>query len=134
MDGHGFEAEGRPAVKYVDDPELAYVMLRYREVHDFVHVLTGIETSVEGELVLKWIELLQTGLPMTLLCATVGPLRLSSQSRRLLLMEWVPWAARTAVQVLMPACDGPVFLAVCRLSSRVSSKSPFLYQPSRRII
>ena len=53
MDGHGFEAEGRPAVKYVDDPELAYVMLRYREVHDFVHVLTGIETSVEGELVLK---------------------------------------------------------------------------------
>jgi ubiquinone biosynthesis protein COQ4 len=99
MDAHGFDAEGRPAVKYVDDAEAAYVMLRYREVHDFLHVLTGLDTSVEAEVIQKWLELLQTGLPMTLLSATVGPLRLSGQDRRLLLTEWAPWAARAAVQM-----------------------------------
>jgi len=99
MDSHGFDAAERPPVKYVDDPELAYVMLRYREVHDFLHVLTGLGTSVEAEIVQKWLELLQTGLPMTLLSATVGPLRISSTDRRLLLTEWVPWAARAAVQM-----------------------------------
>jgi len=99
MDSQGFEAEGRPSVKYVDDPELAYVMLRYREVHDFLHVLTGLDTSVEGEIIQKWLELMQTGLPMTLLSATVGPLHLSSEHRRLLLTEWVPWSARVAVQM-----------------------------------
>lgn len=28
-------------VKYVDDTGLAYVMQRYREVHDLVHVMNG---------------------------------------------------------------------------------------------
>ena len=99
MDGYGFEPEGRPNVKYIDDPDDAYVMLRYREVHDFLHVLTGLGTSVEAEIIQKWLELLQTGLPMTLLSATVGPLRLAGRDRRLLLTEWAPWAARTAVQM-----------------------------------
>ena len=29
-------------MKYVDDKDLAYVMQRYREVHDFVHTLAGL--------------------------------------------------------------------------------------------
>ncbi|KAF1743747.1 hypothetical protein MXB_4332 [Myxobolus squamalis] len=29
-------------VHYIDDVELAYVMQRYREIHDFNHVLSGI--------------------------------------------------------------------------------------------
>lgn len=28
-------------VKYVDDTGLAYVMQRYREVHDLIHVVNG---------------------------------------------------------------------------------------------
>jgi len=32
MASHGFRPESRPPVRYVDDPELAYVMLRFREV------------------------------------------------------------------------------------------------------
>lgn len=28
-------------VKYVDDTGLAYVMQRYREVHDLIHVING---------------------------------------------------------------------------------------------
>ena len=29
-------------MKYVDDKDLAYVMQRYREVHDFVHTLASL--------------------------------------------------------------------------------------------
>ena len=34
-------ADERPSVRFVDDEELAYIMRRYRECHDYVHVLTG---------------------------------------------------------------------------------------------
>jgi ubiquinone biosynthesis protein COQ4 len=37
MDSHKFDAKGRPSVSYVDDPELAYVMLRYREARTRTH-------------------------------------------------------------------------------------------------
>lgn len=48
------KVQNRPEVKFVDDAELAYVMKRYREVHDFWHVLTGVPTTVLGEIALKW--------------------------------------------------------------------------------
>ncbi|KAJ3028936.1 UNVERIFIED_CONTAM: Ubiquinone biosynthesis protein [Siphonaria sp. JEL0065] len=73
------------------DEELKYVMLRYRQVHDFFHVLTGLGTSLEEEIAVKWFELAQTGLPMTLLSGLLGPLRLSSADRKLLFTEHVPW-------------------------------------------
>ncbi|ELR18327.1 coenzyme Q4like protein isoform 1, putative [Acanthamoeba castellanii str. Neff] len=53
MRGHEFTPDERPAVRFVDDAELAYVMQRYREVHDFWHVLTGVPTTVLGEIALK---------------------------------------------------------------------------------
>ena len=43
MTSHGFLADERAQVRFVDDPELAYVMLRYRQVHDFWHVLAGMK-------------------------------------------------------------------------------------------
>eukprot|EP00117_Sycon_ciliatum_P022125 scpid86842/ scgid2598/ Ubiquinone biosynthesis protein COQ4 homolog, mitochondrial; Coenzyme Q biosynthesis protein 4 homolog len=77
MDSHGYSPDERPPVKYVDDAELAYVMQRYREVHDFIHTLTGLPTSVYGEVVAKWFEMLQTGLPMCMLSSFFGPLQLT---------------------------------------------------------
>lgn len=56
--------------------ERAYVMLRYRQSHDLLHVLTGLSISLTAELALKLFEFQQTGLPMTLGSALVGPLRL----------------------------------------------------------
>lgn len=35
-------------VKFVDDKDLAYVMQRYREVHDFVHTLAGLSIRFES--------------------------------------------------------------------------------------
>eukprot|EP00903_Cladosiphon_okamuranus_P006754 g6588.t2 len=76
MKGNKFSPDSRSAVQYVDDPDLAYVMRRYREVHDLWHVLSGLPPTVEGELALKWFELVQTGLPVCALGAVVGPLAL----------------------------------------------------------
>eukprot|EP00951_Prasinocladus_malaysianus_P042861 scaffold526757_cov21-Prasinocladus_malaysianus.AAC.1 len=46
-------------VRFVDDPELAYVAARSREVHDFWHVLFDCHTNVLGELALKAVEAVQ---------------------------------------------------------------------------
>jgi ubiquinone biosynthesis protein COQ4 len=59
MSEHGYRASERPEVKFVDDEELAYVMTRYRQVHDFFHVLSELPTTVTGELGVKWLELIQ---------------------------------------------------------------------------
>ena len=96
MRTHGFDADERAAVTLVDgDEELAWVMTRYRQVHDLWHVLCGLPPSVLGELALKWFELVQTRLPVAGLSAVVGPLSLHSwEERRLLARVYVPWAAR----------------------------------------
>eukprot|EP00951_Prasinocladus_malaysianus_P042860 scaffold526756_cov36-Prasinocladus_malaysianus.AAC.2 len=47
------------SVRFVDDPELAYVAARSREVHDFWHVLFDCHTNVLGELALKAVEAVQ---------------------------------------------------------------------------
>lgn len=54
---------------------------RYREVHDLWHVLSELPPTVEGELALKWFELIQTGLPVCALGAVFGPLALPSTER-----------------------------------------------------
>lgn len=95
---HGFDPDERHQVKYIADPELMYVMTRYRQCHDFWHVLTGLPPTVLGELGLKWLELLQTGLPVAALSATVGSLRLSTSDRQVLTHHYLPWAIRVSQQ------------------------------------
>jgi ubiquinone biosynthesis protein COQ4 len=98
MQHHGFHPEARDAVKYIDDPELAYVMLRYRQIHDFSHVLCDLPPTVLGELALKWLELLQTGLPVAALSVTAGALQLSPHERQILSEVYLPWAVETSQQ------------------------------------
>ena len=92
LERYGFDPDDRTPVALVDDEELAYVLLRYRQVHDFWHVLFGLPPTVHGELVLKWFELVHTGLPVAAFSALFGPLRLSSKQRRRLYDAHVPWA------------------------------------------
>ncbi|XP_031551971.1 ubiquinone biosynthesis protein COQ4 homolog, mitochondrial-like isoform X2 [Actinia tenebrosa] len=94
-------ADTRTAVKFVDDKELAYVMQRYRDVHDFVHTLSGIPTvSIAGEIAVKWFEFTQTQLPMCALGAMFGPLNINVtvKERRDLLMHYIPWAVSAGLQ------------------------------------
>ena len=53
MRSQGFAPEDRQAVRFIADAELAYVLQRYREAHDFWHVLCGLPTTVHGEIALK---------------------------------------------------------------------------------
>ncbi|XP_053552140.1 ubiquinone biosynthesis protein COQ4 homolog, mitochondrial [Bombina bombina] len=93
LDVNRVTPDTRMPVKFVDDEELAYVAQRYREVHDLLHTLLGMPTNMLGEVVVKWFEAVQTGLPMCILGAMFGPLRLNS--RRLnILTELVPWAVQ----------------------------------------
>ncbi|GBG30155.1 Ubiquinone biosynthesis protein coq4, mitochondrial [Hondaea fermentalgiana] len=82
---HGFEFGTRPQVRYVEDPELAYIMQRYRDTHDLLHAICGVPVSVSGEVALKWFEMVQTGLPMTALAAFAGGLRAEPSMRSSLL-------------------------------------------------
>ncbi len=91
---HGFSADARAEVRLLCDPELAYVMARYREVHDFWHVLAGLPPTVLGEVALKWLEMVQTGLPVAALAALAGPARLPATERALLRGVLAPWALR----------------------------------------
>ncbi|KAG1179029.1 hypothetical protein G6F70_004393 [Rhizopus microsporus] len=92
LKGEGVTPDTRCEVQFVDDEELAYVMNRYRQIHDFFHTLTGLGVTVEEEVALKWFEWVQTGLPMTMLASLFGPLRLTWTERIRLYRDYVPWA------------------------------------------
>nr|XP_033817020.1 ubiquinone biosynthesis protein COQ4 homolog, mitochondrial isoform X2 [Geotrypetes seraphini] len=91
LDDNKVSPDTRMPVKFVDNEELAYVIQRYREVHDLMHTLLGMPTNMLGEVVVKWFEAIQTGLPMCILGATLGPLRLNSKKLHVLATELLPW-------------------------------------------
>lgn len=94
LTSNGFDPTERKVCRFVDEPHLRYVMQRYREVHDFWHVLSGLPPTVVGEVALKWLEMVHTGLPMAALSALVAPARLPSAQRRALTRHLAPWAVR----------------------------------------
>ena len=63
-------------VKFIENPDLAYVMTRYRECHDLVHTVLAMPTHMLGEVTVKWVEALNTGLPMCYGAAVFGAIRL----------------------------------------------------------
>ena len=80
--GHEYQAmlerqnispDTRVPVKYVEDEEAAYVMLRYRQIHDFLHLLLDAPTNFEGESAVKAFEFSQTGFAVPFLGATAAP-------------------------------------------------------------
>eukprot|EP00697_Spironema_sp_BW2_P013512 gnl/Spiro4/3651_TR1795_c0_g1_i3.p1 gnl/Spiro4/3651_TR1795_c0_g1~~gnl/Spiro4/3651_TR1795_c0_g1_i3.p1 ORF type:complete len:173 (-),score=32.93 gnl/Spiro4/3651_TR1795_c0_g1_i3:179-697(-) len=96
LNNYTLDADSRRAVTFVDDEELAYVLQRYREVHDFWHCLFELPPTVEGELALKWIEMIQTGLPMPTIAAFFGPLALPPSQIVHLSTHYIPWVLRSA--------------------------------------
>ncbi|KAJ7988593.1 hypothetical protein DPEC_G00325160 [Dallia pectoralis] len=98
LEGNRVTPDSRANVKFVDNEELAYVMQRYREVHDLLHTLLGMPTNMLGEVAVKWFEAVQTGLPMCFLGAILGPLRLSSSRLEPLVTSLGPWAVRNGRQ------------------------------------
>eukprot|EP01059_Diplonema_ambulator_P029219 TRINITY_DN48469_c0_g1_i1.p2 TRINITY_DN48469_c0_g1~~TRINITY_DN48469_c0_g1_i1.p2 ORF type:complete len:180 (+),score=40.80 TRINITY_DN48469_c0_g1_i1:23-541(+) len=92
MERNGFRPSERPSVHFIDDPELAYIMARYRETHDFAHALTGLTSSVPSEMVLKAFEYHQTNLPMTGLASFGGAIHLNPLELHYVVNKGFPWA------------------------------------------
>lgn len=91
---HGFDPDARPAVRFVADERLAYVAARYREAHDFWHVLFRLPPTVLGETALKAVEARQFGLPAAAAAALVAPARLSAADAAAYRGTLLPWAVR----------------------------------------
>ncbi|KAI1730576.1 coenzyme Q (ubiquinone) biosynthesis protein coq4 domain-containing protein [Ditylenchus destructor] len=88
--------DARPPVQYVDDPELVFVMQRYRETHDFTHTLLEMRPNMLGEVTVKYFEAIQLGLPMCIMAAIFGGVRLGPKHREQLLKHNLPWVVEQA--------------------------------------
>lgn len=88
--------DSRDTVSFVDDEELAYVMQRYREIHDITHMVLDMPTNMVGEVAVKWVEGIQTGLPMCIGGAILGPLRFTPKQKKKY-EKILPWAIRVGI-------------------------------------
>ena len=93
MDQRGFIPSHRPPPK-LNPNQSTYVLLRLREVHDFLHVLFACPTTVEGELALKGVEFANCQLPISALAAIIARIQLDEKSQHRLHKELLPWAVR----------------------------------------
>ena len=101
---HKFNPDDRAPIQHKHvfewtQKDLSYILLRYRQCHDFYHVLTDLPPSIPGELALKYVELFQTGLPVCALSATVGSFKLSAADRQIWTDLYLPWAIRVGKRI-----------------------------------
>lgn len=97
MARYDFKPDERPLVKYVPDMELAYIMQRYKETHDFTHSLLNLGIDIEDELAVKAYEMLQTGIPMTGFSLLTGPFLLRMPQMKTLYIDYMPWITQVAL-------------------------------------
>ena len=60
---------------YTEDEELAYILLRIRQVHDVWHTLVGLGTQGHEEILVHSFSLAQTGLPSSVALLVLGSLK-----------------------------------------------------------
>ncbi|VDP93906.1 unnamed protein product [Echinostoma caproni] len=92
-----YSPDERHIVRFIEDPELAYVMQRYREIHDLVHTLLEQPTDMLGEVVVKWVEGLQNRLPMCITGGMFGSLRLAPKQTKNYLNNHLDYALRVGL-------------------------------------
>ncbi|KAL1305972.1 hypothetical protein AAFC00_004109 [Neodothiora populina] len=97
LDREGVTPDTRDQVRYIDDPEEAYVMQRYRESHDFYHAVTGLPVFAEGEIALKAFEFANTLLPMTAL-SLAAVVRMQKDQRTRFWDTYLPWAVTNGLK------------------------------------
>lgn len=98
LEENNFNPDARRPVNFIDDPDLVYVMLRYRQCHDLTHTLLGMPPNMLGEVAVKWFEAIQTGLPMCITAALFGPLRLGPRHSQKYRSIYLQWAIRSALR------------------------------------
>ena len=97
LDRDSITPDSRMPVQFIEDDELAYVMRRYREIHDFTHCILGMRTNMVGEVTVKWFEAIQLDLPMCWLGGMFGSLRLKTKDSQKYLNHYLPWVIDNAL-------------------------------------
>jgi ubiquinone biosynthesis protein COQ4 len=120
--------------RLVPEQDLAWVLQRYRDVHDLWHVLNAMPTTLLGELGQKWFEAVHTGLPVAILSSLMGPVQLKPAERRVLFRDLVPWALKagsSAVNLLAVRYEDCLHRDIDDLRGewKIILPSPFLREP-----
>src|SRR3954470_3435196 len=63
------------ATRHVDDPDMAYLMRRFRQTHDVWHVLMGIGISGHEEVLTHWFTFGQLRLPVSAMIMFFGTMK-----------------------------------------------------------
>jgi len=98
MDTRAFRPEDRPETKFSVQKPWHYVLVRLREIHDYLHVLFDCPTNIEGEVILKAIEFANFKLPVSCLGALVGSVQLPVVVQHRLHDHFFPWATRAGLK------------------------------------
>jgi ubiquinone biosynthesis protein COQ4 len=63
------------ATRHVDDPDMAYLMRRFRQTHDVWHVLLGLGINGHEEVIIHWFSYGQLRLPVSAMIMGLGTMK-----------------------------------------------------------
>ena len=76
LDDNGLSADYQAAATHhVDDPDMAYLMRRFRQTHDVWHALLGIGVTGHEEVLIHWFSYGQLRLPVSVLIMLFGTMK-----------------------------------------------------------
>lgn len=76
LDGNNITADYQAAAtRHVDDPDMAYLMRRFRQTHDVWHALLGIGITGHEEVLIHWFSYGQLRLPVSALIMVFGTMK-----------------------------------------------------------
>jgi ubiquinone biosynthesis protein Coq4 len=90
MSDNNFTPNERPIAKYIPDLELAYICQRYKETHDFYHILLNYGRTIPDEVAVKWFEALHLRLPSSSIASLFGTMRMNTSEIVNLYSRYLP--------------------------------------------
>jgi ubiquinone biosynthesis protein COQ4 len=76
LDAHNLSADYQAAAtRHVDDPDMAYLMRRFRQTHDVWHTLLGMGVEGHEEVLIHWFTFGQLRLPVSALIMLFGSMK-----------------------------------------------------------
>ncbi|MEO6773753.1 MAG: Coq4 family protein [Kofleriaceae bacterium] len=76
LDRNGLSADYQAAAtRHVDDPDMAYLMRRFRQTHDVWHALLGLGVTGHEEVIIHWFSFGQLRLPVSAMIMVLGSLK-----------------------------------------------------------
>src|SRR5438132_5654993 len=76
LDRNGITADYQAAAtRHVDDPDIAYLMRRFRQTHDVWHTLLGLGIAGHEEVIIHWFSYGQLQLPVSALIMVFGTVK-----------------------------------------------------------